>query len=97
VESSTDDQVRRDFGEHADQALLRLANDGKESWHREPERVHRAILKLSRGDIGLLRPHVDVAERDYRDVLSWAEYPPDPRDAKTYGDLRRRPDLPGDE
>jgi hypothetical protein len=97
VESSTDDQVRRDFGEHADRALLLLANYGKESWHREPERVHRAILELSWGDIGLLRHHVDAAERDHRDVLPWAEYPPDARDAKTYGDLRRRLDLPGNE
>ena len=38
-----------------------------------------------------------LQEPDYRDVLSCAEYPPDARDAKTYGDLRRRLDLPSHE
>lgn len=42
----------------------------------EPERVHRAILALSGGDVGKLSHNVAVALQDYRDVLYWAEYPP---------------------
>jgi hypothetical protein len=42
----------------------------------EPERVQRAILTLSGGDVGKLSHNVEVALQDYRDVLYWAEYPP---------------------
>jgi len=42
----------------------------------EPERVQRAILTLSGGDVGKLSHNVAVALQDYRDVLYWAEYPP---------------------
>jgi len=42
----------------------------------EPERVQRAMLTLSGGDVGKLSHNVAVALQDYRDVLYWAEYPP---------------------
>ncbi len=42
----------------------------------EPERVRRAVLTLSDGDVGELAHNVAVAIQDYRDVLYWAEYPP---------------------
>lgn len=42
----------------------------------EPERVQRAILTLSGGDVGKLSHNVAVALQDYRDVLYWAEYSP---------------------
>ncbi len=42
----------------------------------EPERVQRAILTLSGGDVGKLSHNVAVALQDYRDVLYWAENPP---------------------
>ena len=41
----------------------------------ESERVQRAILTLSGGDVGKLSHNVAVALQDYRDVLYWAEYP----------------------
>lgn len=41
----------------------------------EPERVAVACLKLSEGDLALLKKYVDAAKADYRDVLAWAEYP----------------------
>jgi hypothetical protein len=50
---------------------------GTEDYHRERERVHMAVLRLSRGDLRRLREYVDVARIDYRDVLWWAEYPED--------------------
>ena len=48
---------------------------GVESYERERERVQLAILKLSAGSEEKVREYVDVAKRDYRDVLFWAEYP----------------------
>ena len=50
---------------------------GVKSYERERERVQLAILKLSEGDAGKLLHYLDVAKKDYRDVLYWAEYPPD--------------------
>jgi hypothetical protein len=38
-------------------------------------RVRMACLKLASGDIASLRKYVSDACTDYRDVLSWAEYP----------------------
>jgi len=89
-----EERVRSEFGTHADEALALLARYGTEPWHRERERVQRAILTLSKGDLDLLRHHVEVAQQDYRDVLYWAEYPPDPGDPKTYSELRQSLNLP---
>jgi hypothetical protein len=36
-------------------------------------RVHLAILRLSEGNLELLRHNVKVALKDFRDVLWWAE------------------------
>ena len=36
---------------------------------RERARVHLAILKLSKGDLAAFRRAVDLARRDWRDVL----------------------------
>ena len=40
-----------------------------------PSRVQLAILKLAAGDINALQTHLEMAKRDYRDVLAFAEYP----------------------
>jgi|SRR5436190_22935213 len=56
-------------------ALELLDTYGLAEHERERERVQLAILKLSEGNEEKLRQHVDVAKRDYRDVLFWAEYP----------------------
>ncbi|HEY2572879.1 MAG TPA: hypothetical protein VGH65_02380 [Verrucomicrobiaceae bacterium] len=52
-----------------------LAEYGPESWHREVDRVRLAILKLAGGNVEKLRQEIEVAKRDYRDVLAPAEYP----------------------
>ncbi len=67
--------VRRDYGPaHADDVLALLLTYGAESWQREAPRVRLAILRLAGGDIEHLRRELDVAKRDYRDVLLGAEY-----------------------
>lgn len=47
---------------------------------RGRERVQLAILKLSEGKIDKLRHYVDVAKKDFRDVLSWSGLPPEEED-----------------
>ena len=48
---------------------------GTGPYERERERVQLAILKLSGGDVNKLRNLVDLAKKDYRDVITAAEYP----------------------
>lgn len=40
----------------------------------ESDRVRWDILELSKGDVEKVREFVQAAQRDYRDVLYWAEY-----------------------
>ena len=68
--------MRRDYGEDLiEEVLTTLATYGDEAWHREPERVRLAALKLAAGDLERLRQTVTDAGLDYRDVLAAAEYP----------------------
>jgi len=52
-----------------------LAEYGRETWHRERHRVQLAVLKLAAGRLDGLRPGIEAAMCDYRDVLARAEYP----------------------
>ena len=61
------------FGDDAREAMAILVSYGEGPEHREPDRVRRAILKLSEGDLGRLRHFREQADKDYRDVLWWAE------------------------
>jgi hypothetical protein len=89
--------VESAFGKDADAALAALLTLGERPEDREPDRVRRAVLMLSQGDLGRLRHFVDRAHQDYRDVLMWAEYPPPSSDEPlSYADLRRSIGLPPD-
>ena len=48
---------------------------GTEAYEKEPLRVRLAILKLSDSDPDEIKRTTDFAKQDYRDILSWAEYP----------------------
>lgn len=52
---------------------------GIESSERGRARVHLAIVKLSEGQRDRLEELVEMAKRDYRDVLAYAEYPEEMR------------------
>lgn len=68
--------VRRDFSPDLQaEVLAALATYGAKSWHREPVRVRLALLKLANGSPDKLRQNLATADTDYRDVLSYAEYP----------------------
>jgi hypothetical protein len=70
--------VRRDFADGDQEAVLAiLAEYGEE----DVDRVRLAVLKLSKGDLKLLRQYMDIALVDYRDVLWYAESPGDCRRA----------------
>ncbi len=66
--------ARREFTDRADHVLTLLRTYGVEDWEREAPRVRVAILKLANGDMDRVRSELDVAKRDYRDVLLGAEY-----------------------
>ncbi len=69
--------VRRYFKEEqVSEALAILAGYGTEDWHREPERVKRGAVIVSRGSLESLRERVDIARTDYRDVLVGEEVDP---------------------
>jgi len=57
-------------------AILAILDEyGVESYQRERDRVHLAVVNLSQGDPVKLRYFVDVAKQDYRDVLFWSDCP----------------------
>ena len=47
----------------------------------EYERVRKAIINLSAGSIDGLKYFTECANKDYRDVLYWAEYPNEAEEA----------------
>ncbi len=57
-------------------------------------RVLRAVVVLSKGDLTKLRHYRDAASKDFRDVLYWAEYPPQDDEPNSYEELRERLHLP---
>ena len=49
---------------------------GTEPHERERERIQYDILKLCKGSLDRLLSLIDLAKRDYRDIIMQAEYPP---------------------
>jgi hypothetical protein len=68
--------VRRDFpADQFSEVMAALDEYGKESYEREIDRVRLDILKLANGKMDGLQQAIKSAKSDYRDVISWAEYP----------------------
>ena len=68
--------VRRDHPASDFEEVLAILDEyGVESWHRERDRVHLAVLKLAAGDLEELRRQIKLARTDYRDALAEAEFP----------------------
>lgn len=73
IDSAVMDQVWRDFPRDLQHdAAAALATYGTQEYEREVVRVQLAILHLARGDMERLVHFVEVAKRDYRDVLWWS-------------------------
>jgi hypothetical protein len=75
LSAETESQVRQHFApqDHAEVRTL-LLQYGTSPWQRETERVRFDILHLAAGRLEAVQSLVNLALRDYRDVLS-AEYP----------------------
>lgn len=68
--------VLRDFAPNKFATVMNtLSSYGSKDWHTEVPRVRLAILKLANGDWLKVQFYVDIAMRDFRDVLGEAEYP----------------------
>ncbi len=69
--------IRRYFtGEQVPVVMTILSEYGSESWHREPDRVKRDSVIVSRGSIDALKATIVLAMQDYRDVLIGEEIDP---------------------
>lgn len=71
LDERTRDRVAKEFSSSEQAAVRELLTTygGAESG-----RVHWDILELSKGDLGKVRQYLEAAQRDYRDILYWAEY-----------------------
>jgi hypothetical protein len=80
-------RVAHDFSaEDAATVLALLDEAAAGSDGRGAARVQLAILTLSSGNIDRLLANIDAAQKDWRDVLYWAEFPPSEEDrAKALG------------
>lgn len=58
-----------------DQVIAILDSYGTENHEQEPIRLKLAILKLSGSDLKEIKKNTEFAKQDFRDILSWAEYP----------------------
>jgi hypothetical protein len=68
--------VRTSFSRADPEAILAILDEyGVEAYQRERARVQLAIVHLSEGDEAKLRYFLEVAKRDYRDVLFWSDNP----------------------
>jgi hypothetical protein len=68
--------VRRDFPTEDFATVMALLDEyGTKHYEREKDRVQLAVLKLADGSVDELLCQIQTAKMDYRDVLSWAEYP----------------------
>ena len=75
VDADVDRIVRRDYpSQEVPDVLTALDRYGAQKWHREVPRVRLAILKLAGGDSKNLNKFIAMADQDYRDVVSFAEY-----------------------
>ena len=62
-------------------ASVLLEAYGGPAHEKEPDRVRVAALKLCNGSLTKLEALITHAKRDYRDILAWAEYPGEMRQA----------------
>jgi hypothetical protein len=79
-----EEQLRRTFLstelEQAEKVLRPLSS----------QRVLAAVVSLSNGNLRRLEHFARAAEADSRDVLLWAENPPDGEEPSGYKELRQR-------
>jgi len=66
--------IRRDFGNQSNEVKQKLKRVTSES-QISKNRIFAAILKLSNKDLNVIDSYVEMCNKDFRDVVSLAEYP----------------------
>lgn len=67
--------IQREFPQMGSDEIESILSTYKSATDEGSNRVYAAILKLSNGDIELLKTYVQKANHDYRDIIALAEYP----------------------
>jgi hypothetical protein len=67
--------VRRDFPTEQFSNVMSILDEYEGDSESGRTRIQMAVLKLADGKMDSLRKRIDDAKSDYRDVISWAEYP----------------------
>ena len=73
-----DNWIMRYFSEEQVPAVKTILSEYRKepAWQREPVRVWRDAIIISRGSLDRLRETIELAKRDYRDVLVGEEVDP---------------------
>lgn len=67
--------IKRDFPQLKPSEIEDVLKGYNSESERGKNRVYASILKLSNGNIKLIREYVEKANIDYRDVIALSEYP----------------------
>lgn len=67
--------ISRDFTKDDQGVVIRILEEYKSETHKGQYRVWAAILKLANGQVDKVSMYVEKAQKDFRDILSLAEYP----------------------
>lgn len=67
--------IKRDFLQLKFSEIEDILKRYKSESERGKNRVYASILKLSGGNIELVKKYVDEANADYRDLIALSEYP----------------------
>jgi hypothetical protein len=67
-------KLEHDFGEALPQALSLLEDVEAQTKGNVDDRILRAMIYLSKGDVGRLEELIALVQKDYRDLLWQAEY-----------------------
>ena len=62
--------IQRDFSQIDLETVENILSNYKTDSARERDRVYASALKLSAGDIDLLKTYIDRANMDYRDIIA---------------------------
>lgn len=73
IASDTVELLRKAFPEEQVPKVLEMLRQyGGGEWQPEPDRVHRAVVKLGQGDLEQVQRYLSIAKKDYRDVLLYS-------------------------
>ena len=66
---------KRDFPQLELPAIESILKEYKSESKKGRNRIYAAVLKLSNGNIELMKKYIEKANKDFRDVIALSEYP----------------------